>query len=95
MKPSYMTEAEYAAWLNGNIIKIDDYTIEPKKDFGSYGYRIVTNGRGENVKVGWIVTKGGALATPGAVWATTVDEAKRMVYALIASKEDAKIFHAL
>lgn len=87
-KPSYMSDFEFEYFVNGNTTRDQGYTIEPKLDFGRYGYRVVTNhGDGtytaENVRAGWVITKHGVLATPGATWAKTLDDAHRMVAALV------------
>jgi hypothetical protein len=91
-KPSYMSDADFRSYERGDILRIGEYTIKPKRDFGSTGFLI----DGEyNIKVGWIVVKDGALATPGGVWAKTIAGAKRHVGALMASKGDPDVFHGL
>ncbi len=90
-KPGYMSQREFESWERGDITRIGEYTIKPKKDFGQVGFHL----DGEYVKCGWVVIKDHCLAAPGAVWAQTHDGAKMQVGALMAAKGDADIFHGL
>ena len=79
---------EYGRWLNGDTITIGDYQIVPKRDFAN-------NLDEDYAYFGWHVLKDGALAAPGAMWAESLDKARRMVGALMAAKGDPDVFHGL
>ena len=64
------------------------YQIEPKRDFGTYGFLI----KGEWVKTGFVVVKDGCNAMPAAAWFQTKPEAKEAIDALIVSEGDAELF---
>jgi hypothetical protein len=89
--PRSMPEDEVEAWVRGDQTVIAGYTIKPKKDFGNHPHLV----RGEYVSVGWVITRGGANVVPGAGWATTMKDAKRMVGALVVAKGDPEVFHGL
>lgn len=86
-----MDTMEYESWKRGDIIKIGDYVIEAKRDFGEYGF--LSNGKWINA--GWVVTQRGCNICPGAGWASTLSGAKKIVGALMASKGDPDVFHGL
>lgn len=68
------------------------YIIEPKRDFGPYGYR---GDGGHVIRVGFLAVKDGCNATPGAGWYTSIAQARRGIDALIAAQGDAQRFYAI
>lgn len=70
------------------VIRYRGFLIEPKRDFGRYGFII----KGKVVKKGWLAVfppghkYEGCNAMPGATWAVTVPEAKRMIDAYIKAR---------
>lgn len=89
----YMTDMELSSWRRGDATQIGEYSIVPKRDFGKIGFYDADTR--SNISAGWIVTKGGMLATPGAGWYKTLEEAKVGLNLLVASKGDVEVFHAL
>ena len=51
------------------------FTVEPKRDFGPSGFYI----GGKFIKHGFVVTKNGYNAMPGATWFLSVDDAKHAI----------------
>lgn len=86
-----MSEHEYEQWQRGDTIKIGDYTIKAKRDFGKTGHLI----DGKMVMAGWGVTKNGMLETPGGLWDTTLRGAQRTVGMLMAAQGNTEVFHGL
>jgi hypothetical protein len=87
----YFNDEDQDVWV-GRLAKcIGEYTIEPKRDFGSKGY--YDSKTRSNLQAGFIVTKNGALALPGAGWTKTVDEAEQAINILMAVGE--KGFHGM
>jgi len=64
------------------------FTIEPKRDFGKYGYRV----NGKMVREGFVAVKDFCNPMPGATWFLTVEEAKDGIDKYIAAAGDAKKF---
>lgn len=89
--PRSMNRHEVEAWTRGDQTTIAGYTIQPKRDFGNHPHLI----QGEYVSVGWVITMDGANVVPGAGWAVTMKDARRMVGALMVAKGDAETFHGL
>ena len=70
-------------------MKIGQYQIEPKKDFGKRGVLI----NGKFVTSGFVVTDAiRCNVMPGATWFQTIGEALRGIAALEASAGDASVF---
>lgn len=90
---AYMSALEAEDWRNGTICKIGDYTIKPKRDFGSTGFWDAPTR--SHISMGWVIVKDGCLATPGAGWYKTMTQAKAGVGLLMASKGDAEVYHGL
>lgn len=51
------------------------FAVEPKRDFGPSGFYI----GGKFVKHGFVVTKDGCNAMPGATWFLSVEDAQRAI----------------
>ena len=68
------------------------FTIEPKLDFGSYGYR---DNDGTVIKTGWIVVEDGCNALPGAIWTKTIEQACECIDFLLESRESGENFWTL
>jgi hypothetical protein len=69
-----------------------DHQIVPKKDFGGgKGFLI----DGHFIKNGFVVTKDGCNAMPGATWFQTTKAAMKAIDDLIVADGDAKIFWEL
>lgn len=64
-------------------IEYKGFLLEFKKNLHPNGYRIVENREGFMVYDGWIVTKGGCNAMPGATWFRSEARAKHGVDCLL------------
>ena len=51
------------------------FTVEPKRDFGPSGFYL----GGKFVKNGFVVTKDGCNAMPGATWFLSIEDAKHAI----------------
>lgn len=73
-----MTRTDREHWEAGDSINIGNYRIVPKRDFGT----------GQKHQHGWVVTKGACNILPGATWARSMDEAKKLLNCFIAAGGD-------
>jgi len=66
-------------------ITYKNFIINPKRDFGQYGYLI----DGEMVKEGWVVTnQQNVNVMPGATWFQTIEQSKLAIDVLIKYNEN-------
>lgn len=72
---------DFKDWAAGNATRIGDFTVTPKRDFGSSGAKQP----GCAQPHGWIVTRNGCLATPGGIWAYSREGGARLIHAMIAA----------
>lgn len=89
----YMENREKRDWQAGTTINVYPYIIQAKKDFGKQGYYDAATR--STINMGWIVTKDGANAIPGAGWFHTLAEAGVGMNVHILSDGDADRYHAM
>ena len=88
---SPMTQYEYNCWRDASVTT--DYAgfrIKAKKDFGEHGFwepKIR-----DNIKEGWVVTRGGCNPMPGGTWGRTQKEAQQLIDVFLAVEEDGQRF---
>ena len=70
------------------VLDYRGFTVEPKRDFGQSGFYI----GGKFVKRGFVVTKGGCNAMPGATWFLSVEDATQAIDTFIDVDGDADKF---
>ena len=75
-----------------NPLEYRGFTIEPKRDFGRYGYR---DDDGTIIKTGWIVVENYCNALPGAVWCKTIEQACECIDQLLESRMTGQDFWAI
>lgn len=85
-----MMDAETERLMYQHKLEYRGYHIVLKRDFGRHFHLV----DGMPCRWGFIVTKGGANALPGAVWCQTVKEAKQCIDCLIETG-DTGAFHDL
>lgn len=61
------------------MIDYRGFTVEPKRDFGPAGFLV----DGRVTKIGYVVTRHGCNAMPGAVWFRSIEDAKDAIDVLI------------
>ncbi len=90
----YMSPEEHGMWDAGHQIMIGDYSIKPKRDFGSVGFW--DSPSRSHIRKGWVVCdSAGCNAIPGAGWYDTLAGAHKGIALLLASRGDADVFHGL
>jgi hypothetical protein len=88
----YMSKSEAEAWHRGDVTTYGEYTVKKQTQVGGY-WDAPTRSL---ITAGWVVTKGGCNAIPGAGWCYTKDEAMQCINVLMVVGDDnAKAFHGL
>ena len=65
---------DYERWKRGDVCRIGEYSIEPKKDMGGFPE-----------KHGWVVCANGCNILPGATWGKSMDQATYLQNCIIAA----------
>lgn len=78
----HMTPIERDLYEAGHTEEHRGFRIQPKRDFGQYGFW--SSEHRCNINAGWVVLYGsgtfaGCLATPGGTWSPTLQGAREMV----------------
>ena len=88
-----MDEQERALFVVGHMEGYKGFQIVPKRDFGGRGFWSPEHRC--SVNAGWVITDGFCNVMPGAVWAYTIQQAKKMADDLLLANHDASEFWAL